>query len=125
MTEMDNADPLVLTDLFAEHSNTAAKFDRYDWQPFRQGVEICRLYGKQDSGPAAALLRYAPGAVVPRHTHTGYENILILAGSQHDEHREYGAGTLVVSPPQSNHVITSPNGCIVLAIWQSPVEFVG
>jgi anti-sigma factor ChrR (cupin superfamily) len=119
---MDNT--LVLTDLFIEHDDTGTKFDRYDWQPFRQGVEICQLYSGNDSGPAAALLRYAPGAAVPHHTHTGYENILILSGSQRDEHREYLAGTLMVSPPQSNHAISSPNGCIVLAIWQSPVEFI-
>ena len=122
---MDNANTLVLTNLFTEHGDSDAKFDRYDWQPFRQGVEICHLYSDHNSGPAAALLRYAPGATVPRHTHTGYENILILSGSQCDEHREYGAGTLVISAPQSKHAITSPNGCIVLAIWQSPVEFVG
>jgi len=122
---MDNNGPLVLTELFSEHGDTATKFDRYDWQPFRQGVEICRLYGDNDSGPSAALLRYAAGATVPRHTHTGYENIMILSGSQRDEYREYPAGTLIVSGPQSNHAISSPNGCIVLAIWQSPVEFIG
>jgi anti-sigma factor ChrR (cupin superfamily) len=120
----DNAGALVLTDLFSSEGSDS-QFDRYDWQPFRPGVEICPLYGDDATGPSAALLRYAPGARIPSHRHGGYENILILSGSQCDEHTEYGAGTLVVSAPQSSHAITSRNGCVVLAIWHSPVEFVG
>ena len=36
---------------------------------FREGVEICRLW---QGGPDVALLRYAKGASVPRHRHTGH-----------------------------------------------------
>ena len=48
------------------------------FEPFREGVEIHRL---ADGPAAAALLRYAPGASVPRHRHTGLETILVLTGS--------------------------------------------
>ena len=96
--------------------------DSYDWQPFREGVEMAKIYGK-DEGPSAALLRYASGAIIPMHQHPGFEHILVLSGSQTDGHNVFGKGTLVVSKPGSRHRIVSETGCIVLAIWHSPVVF--
>jgi anti-sigma factor ChrR (cupin superfamily) len=116
---MDNAANIVLTDLY----NIQDQEKQYCWQPFRQGVEICKLYGEEGEGPAAALLRYAPGAIVPSHCHTGYEHILVLSGSQSDGHEEYGEGTLIISKPGTRHSVSSSGGCIVLAIWNSPVDF--
>lgn len=116
MTELTT--PFVMNDLFGP----APHLDRLSWQPWRPGVEIVHLYNSAP-GAAAALLRYAPGASVPRHRHAGYEHILILAGSQHDERGVYPVGTLLISPPQSHHAVASGQGCIVLAIWEKPVEF--
>jgi anti-sigma factor ChrR (cupin superfamily) len=93
------------------------------WQPFRPGIEIQRLYGEPSSGRAGALLRYHPGASLPRHEHLGYESIWVLAGSQRDEHGQYTTGTLVLNAPGSKHAIDSPNGCIVLITWEAPVRF--
>lgn len=98
--------------------------NKYDWQPLRAGVDIAVLYGGGNDEPTAALLRYAPGAQVPLHEHRGYEHILVLRGSQSDEHGEYGAGELIISPPGTRHVVTSKQGCLALAIWQLPVHFV-
>jgi anti-sigma factor ChrR (cupin superfamily) len=95
---------------------------RFTWQPFREGVEMCPLYGGASDAPAAALLRYAPNASVPRHLHRGYEHILILSGSQRDERGHYEAGTLLVSEPGTSHRVSSEQGCVVLAIWERPVE---
>jgi anti-sigma factor ChrR (cupin superfamily) len=94
------------------------------WQAFRAGVDIATLYQAED-GHSAALLRYQPGASVPRHRHVGYEHILVLSGSQQDERGVYQAGTLVVNPPGSSHAVSSGPGCIVLAIWERPVAFEG
>jgi predicted ChrR family anti-sigma factor len=91
------------------------------WQPFRPGVEIARLYGGAENEASAALLRYEPNARVPRHTHQGYEHILVLSGSQRDDHGVYEAGSLVISQPGSSHAIVSEQGCLVLAIWERPV----
>ena len=93
------------------------------WEPFHEGVEIHRLYGDGSSGPSAALIRFQPGASVPRHEHTGYEHILVLAGSQRDESGVSPAGTFIVNPPGTRHAIVSDDGCIVLAIYESPVRF--
>lgn len=94
-----------------------------EWEEFREGVEIHRLYQEKDQGPAAALLRYRAGARVPLHLHVGFEHILVLSGSQSDGEKVFESGSLVISAPGSKHQIFSENGCIVLAIWQKPVEF--
>jgi anti-sigma factor ChrR (cupin superfamily) len=92
------------------------------WEPFRDGVEIHRLYSTPD-GRSAAFLRYAPGATLPRHHHIGLEHILILTGSQQDERGSYQAGTLLVHPPGTSHTVRSRGGCVVLALWERPVVF--
>jgi len=95
---------------------------RFTWQPFRPGVEMCTLYGGAPDAPAAALLRYAPHASVPPHVHRGYEHILILSGSQRDDNGSYETGTLLISEPGTQHRVSSDQGCVVLAIWERPVE---
>jgi anti-sigma factor ChrR (cupin superfamily) len=95
----------------------------FEWTPYRPGVNIHRLYGKGDSGPSAALLQYAPGASIPEHSHPGYEHIFILHGTQVDVRGTHATGTLVINPPGSSHEVSSPGGCVVLAIWERPVAF--
>ncbi len=108
---------IVLSDLKA-----LAVDPELPWEPFRPGVDIHRLYPAEPDGAAAALLRYQPGASVPYHRHTGFEHILVLSGSQTDANGTYPAGTLVVNPPGTRHTVSSPDGCIILAIWAKPVE---
>jgi anti-sigma factor ChrR (cupin superfamily) len=96
---------------------------RGSWRSFRPGIEIQRLYGDPAVGNASALLRYQPGASLPRHEHLGHEWIWVLAGSQRDERGEYSAGTLVVNTPGSKHALDSHGGCIVLITWEAPVRF--
>lgn len=112
---------LVVSGLFGAGTD----FERFDWQPFREGVDMVRLYGGADGGPSAALLRYAPGATVPRHLHRGNEHILVLRGAQRDEQGVYEAGTLLAQGAGTQHSVASEQGCIVLAIWFAPVEING
>ena len=112
---------MILSDLFT----LADEPERLSWQPFRPGVEIHRLYGDGLQGPAAALLKYEPGASVPEHDHTGYEHIIVLSGSQRDRNGTHGTGTLVINPPNSSHKVASDEGCIVLIIWEKPVAMKG
>ena len=93
------------------------------WEPFREGVQICRLQGDPARAPAAALLRYAPGAMVPEHTHEGWEYILVLSGAQKDDDGVHATGTLKVNPPGSRHTVYAPTGCTVLAVWERSVRF--
>lgn len=97
-------------------------FDEASWEPFRSGVDILPLHGQPTKAGASALLRYQPGASVPRHFHTEVEHILVLSGSQQDEAGNYVAGQLVINPAGSSHGVSSPNGCIVLAVWSGDLE---
>ncbi|HEX4355012.1 MAG TPA: cupin domain-containing protein [Polyangiales bacterium] len=111
---------LLLTDLFGPHQD----FEKYAWQPFRDGVEIHRIYGDGNDGPAAALLRYAAGSCVPAHEHSGLEHIIVLSGSQRDPRGSYRVGSCLMHGPGTTHDITSDEGCVVLALWATPVKFV-
>ena len=120
---MDN-DParvLKLKDLF----QISGWQHRLAWKPFQDGVEIYRLYGDGETGPTAALLRFRAGARVPLHEHTGYEHIFVLSGSQVDENSRSETGMLIINPPGTTHSVLSEGGCIVLAIYEKPVRFVG
>ena len=90
------------------------------FEPFREGVEICWI---RRADPGVALLRYAPGARVPKHLHTGLETILVLDGSQSDERGTYRAGAVVLNPEGTSHSVWSDEGCVVLIEWERPVQF--
>jgi anti-sigma factor ChrR (cupin superfamily) len=92
-----------------------------DFRPFREGVEISVL---REGVPGVALLRYAPGAGVPRHRHPALETILVLEGVQSDERGDYPAGSLILNPEGTEHSVWSETGCTVLIQWNLPVEFV-
>ncbi|HUH85733.1 MAG TPA: cupin domain-containing protein [Stellaceae bacterium] len=91
------------------------------WVPFRDGIDVAWLYRNGEHGPAAAYLRYAPGARVPLHLHAGYEHVLILEGSQSDKNGLHRAGTLAINPPGTSHEVLSEGGCLVLIIWERQV----
>lgn len=112
-------EPLILANLF-----TIAEWqDSITWQRFREGVEVHWLYQTGETGPAAALLRYVPGAKVPTHEHMGFEHILVLSGAQSDDQSRIAAGTLMIHPAGTRHRIVSEEGCIVLAIYEKRVAF--
>ena len=114
----DDARVLRLNDLL----RISGWHERLPWLPFLPGVDIYRLYGDGETGPTAALLRFQAGARVPLHEHTGYEHILVLAGSQGDENCRSETGMLIINPPGTSHSVLSENGCIVLAIYEKPVK---
>jgi anti-sigma factor ChrR (cupin superfamily) len=90
--------------------------------PFRDGVGIHWLEkGETADDPSLALLKYAPGASVPRHRHLGLETVIVLDGSQSDENGDYHEGAVVLNPVGSVHSVTSPEGCVVLIHWTKPV----
>ena len=96
-----------------------------DFEPFLPGIEIHRIYGDENAGPSAILLRYQAGARAPHHVHPGYEHIYVLSGAQADERGVYGAGAFVVNAPGSHHDVRSDTGCIVLVVKEQPVVFTG
>lgn len=100
-----------------ERYAAAETFAGLEWQHFREGVEVCALYGQVTQGQAAAYLRYQPGATVPAHRHQAFEHVLVLEGSQSDEYGHYPAGSMLINGPSSSHRVVSEEGCVVLVIW--------
>jgi anti-sigma factor ChrR (cupin superfamily) len=107
------------------HSALGAVVDTLDgWESFRDGVEIKRLAGQPGGGPTVALLRYQPGAHVPLHRHHGFELIYVVSGEQSDERGSYSAGSVVTNHDGDEHSVRSEKGCVVLIVWEKPVEFI-
>ena len=96
--------------------------DEIVWEPFQPGVEIHRLWS-DPQGASSALLRYAPGARVPRHRHEDVEEIRVLRGAQRDEEGVYPAGSHVFKPAGSINRVESPEGCVALLVWRKPNTF--
>lgn len=116
---------LVLSKLF----NSVDSLSNLKWEPYladgRMNVEIFPLYNARDEknqGPAAALLRYKPGAQVTRHVHDGYELIFVLEGVLVNDSGAHGPGTLEICPPGSEHALSSLSGCVFLVVWEQPVR---
>lgn len=93
------------------------------WPLLREGVRILVLDEGVDGSDRVALLRYEPGASVPRHVHRGRETIYVLEGVQEDDTGIHPTGTWLANPPGTRHSIRSPQGCLVLIQWSQPVEF--
>src|SRR4051794_35377556 len=92
-----------------------------DFEPFRDGVTVHWLLRGTEPEPSVAVLKYEPGARIPRHRHAGLETILILDGVQSDEKGSYPAGTFILNPTGSEHSVWTDAGCVVLIQWDRPV----
>lgn len=93
------------------------------WAPLRPGIEIRVLQESDDGAERIALLRYRPGATVPRHRHLGEEHIYVLEGAQQDEAGRYPAGSYIRNSAGSAHSVASPEGCLVLIHWTGRLDF--
>jgi anti-sigma factor ChrR (cupin superfamily) len=119
---------MIESKIFADLIGNTASLAALPWEPYgadeRRNVEIVRLYDTRadtPSGPAAALLKYKPGARVSRHLHPGYELIFVLEGVLNNDAGAHPAGTLEVCPPGSTHQLWSDTGSIFLVVWEQPV----
>jgi anti-sigma factor ChrR (cupin superfamily) len=108
--------------MIAIHGLLHGQWRDLPFAPFRPGVEICILRDGGEDGQTAALLRYQPGASVPRHRHRGLETIIVIEGEQSDENGAYRAGDVILNETGSIHTVRSDEGCVVLILWERPVE---
>jgi anti-sigma factor ChrR (cupin superfamily) len=84
------------------------------WTEQRPGVFWKVLWTEGDR--KALLVRYAPGAIIPRHRHLGDEQVFVLEGSVSDDTGTCTAGNYVRRPPGCVHAVRSDEGALVLAI---------
>jgi anti-sigma factor ChrR (cupin superfamily) len=105
-----------MTTPVSEYLDVAAR----SWQERRPGVHWKILHEQGDA--RTVLVRYAPGAVVPRHRHVGDEQIFVIEGSVTDDTGTCAAGDYARRPPGCVHTVRSPGGALVLAIMTGGTE---
>jgi anti-sigma factor ChrR (cupin superfamily) len=100
-----------------------------EWQPTRfPGCEAKTLLFDPATGLVTALMRFAPGAVLPDHEHVKIEQTYVLEGKLVDREGPdagltVGPGEFVWRPAGSRHVAVAPEGGLMLAIFQIPNKF--
>ena len=93
------------------------------WVERRPGVFWKTLW--EDGDHKAILMRYEPGATIPRHRHLGDEQIFVLEGEVADDTGTCTAGNYARRPPGCVHTVRSAKGALVLAITSGPTEPLG
>jgi anti-sigma factor ChrR (cupin superfamily) len=101
--------------------------NKISWSPMntdgRLGVNICEIFNDisfGEHGSRLAILNYEPGAIVPKHLHTGYEMIFMIDGELSDDYGTYSKGDLVAYQPNSEHSLSTRSGCTFLVLWEKP-----
>jgi anti-sigma factor ChrR (cupin superfamily) len=90
------------------------------WDERRPGVHWKVL--RESGDRKTVLVRYAPGAVIPRHRHLGDEEIFVIEGSVSDDTGTCAAGDYARRPPGCVHTVRSTAGALVLAIMTGGTE---
>ncbi|MBI2159804.1 MAG: cupin domain-containing protein [Candidatus Rokubacteria bacterium] len=90
------------------------------WVERRPGVHWKVLW--EDGDRKAVLMRYDPGATIPRHRHLGDEQIFVLDGGVSDDTGTCTKGNYARRPPGCVHTVTSRHGALVLAIMTGGTE---
>ena len=105
-------------------SSCYVRIDDIPWQKTRfPGLEIKVLVEDQETGLLTTLTSLAPGATLPDHTHAGIEQSWVLEGTLQDHEGAVTEGNFVWRPAGSRHSATSPDGCLVLGMFQKPNIF--
>ena len=113
----------------AETHSHVVRPQTMEWQKTRfPGCEAKTLLFDRESGLVTALMRFAPGAVLPDHEHVKIEQTFVLEGRLLDREGpdaglEVGAGEFVWRPAGSRHVAWAPEGGLMLAMFQIPNKF--
>lgn len=87
------------------------------------GVETKTLLFDKSTGLLTVLLRMAPGAKLPDHEHVLIEQTYMLEGRLVDRDGECRAGDYVWRPAGSRHEAWTPEGGLMIAMFQLPNRF--
>ena len=110
------------------HSHVVRPADM-EWQKTRfPGCEAKTLLFDKQTGVVTALMRFAPGAILPDHEHVKIEQTYVLEGRLVDKEGpaaglDVGPGEFVWREPGSRHVAWCPEGGLMLAMFQIPNKF--
>src|SRR6202795_5026680 len=110
------------------HSHIVRPADM-EWQKTRfPGCEAKTLLFDKSTGLVTSLMRFAPGAVLPDHEHVKIEQTYVLEGRLVDKEGPAAAldvkrGDFVGRGPGSRHSAWTPEGGLMLAMFQIPNKF--
>ena len=121
--------PIVTPDA-KNHAGLSALASRYvdvadlPWVATRfPGVDMRLLMEDKETGLMTALVRFAPGAVLPDHEHVELEQTWVLEGALEDDEGVVTAGNYVWRPAGSRHTARAPKGCVTLSFFLKPNRF--
>ena len=95
------------------------------WRGFGGGVAVAKL--RSGEGDRLWLLRAQPGAVLPRHSHSGSELTVVLQGAYVIDEQVFGVGSLEDADEDISHqpIVTTGGECLCLAATTGPLKFAG
>ena len=99
------------------------------WEPVKfPGVSVKTLLLDKESGLLTVLLKMDPGAELPDHEHVLLEQTYVLEGRLVDKDGpeaglSVGPGEFVWRPAGSRHSAWTPEGGLMLAMFQIPNKF--
>ena len=100
-----------------------------EWEPIRYpGCKVKTLMVDPKLGLLTVLLKMEPGAQLPDHEHALMEQTYVLEGRLVDcegpeKGLEVGPGEFVYRPAGSRHAAYTPEGGLMVAIFQVPNKF--
>ena len=108
---------------------TSCARPQMEWKKTRfAGCEVKGLLFDKETGLVTALMKFAPGATLPDHEHVKIEQTYVLEGKLVDKEGPakgftVGPGEFVWREAGSRHVAWTPEGGLMLAMFQVPNKF--
>jgi len=95
------------------------------WRGVGGGVAVAKL--RSGEGDRLWLLRAQPGAVLPRHSHSGSELTVVLQGAYVIDDQVFSVGDLEDADESTTHqpIVTTRGECLCLAATTGPLKFSG
>jgi putative transcriptional regulator len=109
------------------HDYLVHGIDSIPWRWSGAGLHSYALPVPKSRGGMVSLLKIAPGAGMPVHTHQGEEMTLVLSGGFTDEAGAYRRGDVEIADGSVEHrpVAMADQPCICLAVTDAPLRFRG
>jgi anti-sigma factor ChrR (cupin superfamily) len=90
----------------------APRWSEPEWEPVAPGIECKLLASDTERDRVSMLVRLAPGASYPPHTHAGVEELHLLDGELWIDERQLFPGDYNYGPPgASDERVWSETGC--------------
>ena len=111
------------------HDSRFVNVSELPWEKTKfPGMEAKTLFMDKPRGHVTVLLRMEPGATLPDHEHVQVEQTYVMEGRLVDKEGpdkggECGPGDFVWRPAGSRHAAWTPEGGLMIAIFQVPNKF--